>query len=361
MNKKFFKISLCILMSTLMIISLNFNVFSALASSTPSKTQKIVDMANRTVIVPTKITKVYSTSPTGTILLYTLNPNKLVGINYKFTLKELEYIPKKYQKLPVLGGWFGKNGTGNIEAILKAKPDIILSMGDIDKTHISSTDRLQKQLNIPIIMIDGNLQKSDKAYEFLGKILHEEKTAKVLANYSRNLLNETKKISAKIPNNKKLSVYYAEGPKGLETEGHGSIRLASLYAVGGLNAADIAAKSGNGKSAVSLEDVIVWNPSVILVGSDPSGSQQVKKKILNDSMWSDINAVKEKRVYNIPHGPFNWFDRPDSVNRLIGIKWLGNLLYPNYYKYDIRKETRNFYKMFYHINLTDTQLNKLLN
>ena len=65
-------------------------------------------------------------------------------------------------------------------------------------------------------------------------------------------------------------------------------------------------------------------------------------------------------MYAIPGGPFNWFERPPSVNQILGLKWLGNLLYPEVYHYDIVEETRVFYKKFYHYALTDAELTYLL-
>ncbi|NLW07967.1 MAG: ABC transporter substrate-binding protein, partial [Clostridia bacterium] len=47
-------------------------------------------------------------------------------------------------------------------------------------------------------------------------------------------------------------------------------------------------------------------------------------------------------------------------NRILGIKWLGNLLYPEIYGYDMTKETREFYKLFYHYDLSDEELTSLL-
>ena len=33
-------------------------------------------------------------------------------------------------------------------------------------------------------------------------------------------------------------------------------------------------------------------------------------------------------MYQVPNAPFDWFDRPPSVNRLIGTWWLASILYP---------------------------------
>ncbi len=58
--------------------------------------------------------------------------------------------------------------------------------------------------------------------------------------------------------------------------------------------------------------------------------------------------------------PFGWFDRPPSVNRLIGIKWRASVLYGEDANYDIPRDTREFYRLSYHIDLSDEQLNQLI-
>ena len=110
---------------------------------------------------------------------------------------------------------------------------------------------------------------------------------------------------------------------------------------------------------VSLEQVIAWNPEVILVASDPTLETNVYEQITTGSNWATITAVKTKQVYQIPRGPFDWFDRPPSVARLLGARWLGTLLYPDLYKYDMRAEAKKFYKLFYQWDLTDAQFDAL--
>ena len=61
-----------------------------------------------------------------------------------------------------------------------------------------------------------------------------------------------------------------------------------------------------------------------------------------------------------PQYPFNWIDRPPSANRIIGIKWLANLFYPELFHYDIRTETSDFYQRFYHRKPTDAELGEVL-
>ena len=72
-------------------------------------------------------------------------------------------------------------------------------------------------------------------------------------------------------------------------------------------------------------------------------------------------AVKDKRVYLIPYEPFNWFDRPPSFMRLLGIKWLLNLLHPDRFPVDMVAETQNFYRLFLGVELTAAQAREVLN
>ncbi len=86
----------------------------------------ITDQAGRKVTIPDPIKTVYCTSPMGTNLIYTLAPDMLVGWNISPTALEKEYIPAKYRNVVGLGGWFGKNTTGNVEEIIKRAPDVVL-------------------------------------------------------------------------------------------------------------------------------------------------------------------------------------------------------------------------------------------
>lgn len=319
--------------------------------------REITDDAGRKVKIKKDIQKAFSTSPVGTIAIYTLNPDKLAGWNNKLSSKDKEFILPEYHNLPVLGGWFGKS-TGNIEEILKIAPDIIISMGTIRETDVSLADRIQEQLNIPVVLIEGELTNIDKAYKFLGKLLGEKQRAQKLANYCKTTVEDVKNKAQKIPKEKKLKVYYAEGPEGLETDPEGSIHTKVLEMVGGINVAKVDDKGGSGRSDVSMEQLLAWDPDVIIAWDKSQGGYY--EGILENEAWKNIKAVQEGKVYAIPNRPFNWFDRPPSVNRVLGLKWLSNLLYPEIYSWDIKEEAKYFYKTFYHYDLTKDELEDLL-
>jgi iron complex transport system substrate-binding protein len=70
--------------------------------------------------------------------------------------------------------------------------------------------------------------------------------------------------------------------------------------------------------------------------------------------------VKNKRVHLIPDEPINWFDRPPSFMRFIGLKWVMNLLYPNEYRIDMVKEARDFYRLFLGVDLSEQEMRTVI-
>ncbi len=180
----------------------------------PGETVSITDQVGRVVEVPVPIDTVFCTSPMGTNLLYTLAPEVLVGWNITPTALEKEFIPEKYRQVVGLGGWFGKNTTGNVEEIIKRDPDLILDFGSLDQADISEADRIQGLVNISVVVVDGGLTESGESLRYIGRLLGVDERAEQLAAYfSDAVLAEAQANTARLADADRIRVYYAEGPK----------------------------------------------------------------------------------------------------------------------------------------------------
>jgi iron complex transport system substrate-binding protein len=84
------------------------------------------------------------------------------------------------------------------------------------------------------------------------------------------------------------------------------------------------------------------------------------RNISRDAYWQGVDAVRAGRVYLSPMAPFGWIDRPPSLNRIIGLRWLAGLFYPDRFRQDLRALAREFYSLFYHVDLTEADLDRLL-
>ncbi|MBN2526538.1 MAG: ABC transporter substrate-binding protein [Deltaproteobacteria bacterium] len=339
-------------------------------SAARPKTRIITDMAGRQVSIPEKIQSVFSRSPMGTLLMYTLNPSKIAGLNWAPTTVERQYLCDAYLKLPVLGGWYaGKEG--NIEEIMKTAPDVMIHTAEnasLNRAAIDLANRIESMVGIPVIVIDAGIRKLPAIYRFAGSVLEESERANALAAYVEDMLAEIDKTAATISEDQKIRVYYAEGPEGLNTDPTGSLHSELLEMVGAKNVATTEVlkvtkgRGGMGRAQVSPEQLLVWNPDMILVCQDLGFGNERKTydSILKDSRFFSLKAVKNGLLFQIPYTPFNVFDRPPSVNRIVGVKWLAHLIYPNLYPFDIRQEFKKAYKLFYRISLSDEQLDDIL-
>lgn len=312
-----------------------------------------VDSAGRHVRVPKNIQRVYAAGPPASIIIYTLAPDKLIGWNRPLHTSEKTFIPARYANLPILGRLTGRGNTANIEHILEAKPDVILDYGSISETYKSLASRTQAQVGIPYLLIDGSFDNIAAAYRLLGDLLDNKERAERLARYADQTLASATDLLRTIPMNRRPRVYYGRRRDGLETGLAGSINVEILEHVGAINvAANVT--GGQGLVSVSMEQILKWNPEVVL-----TLERHFFESLADNLLWKNVDAVRTGRVYLAPRLPFGWFDRPPSVNRLIGVKWLVAMLYGEKANGNVLRDAREFYRLFYHIDLDDDQLHEL--
>ena len=318
-------------------------------------TRIITDSAGREVEIPSEITKIAPSGPLAQIVLYTVSPDKRAGLAADFSNEAKQYIDEKYWGLPKFGQFYGKNASLNMEALIAEAPDVIIDIGEAKKTVKEDMDALQEQLNIPVIFVEATLPTMADAYEMLGDITGEKEQAGKLADYCRAEIGKADQNAAAIADADRKSVYFGLGEDGLHTNAKGSIHADVIDRIGAVNAADVEAVSSGGGSEVSFEQVLLWNPDLIIVDS-----QKLYDTLTADPMWQELDAVKNGKIFKIPTAPYSFMSSPPSVNRMIGIEWLGSLVYPEIYTSDIREEVKNFYQLFYHIDVTDEKLEVIL-
>ena len=335
-------------------------LLSALPQTAPARTLTFTDDAGRSHTLPHPVARVYATSPTSIVPMYMLAPELLAGWCTPISGPEQRFIPEKYLHLPILGGRYGLKGTMNPEVVLKAKPDLIVTASAREpEKAVADAERLQRQLRIPVLVLDGRLESIPKMFRTLGAALNRQERAEKLALYAQRLLDETKERVADIPPERRLRVYYAEGPRALHTDPRGSWHTQVLDFVQAINVAEGGDRSEYGRTPVSLEQVLVWKPDLILINDDAGTQGDVMGLVRQSPAWGKVKAVRENRVYALPHGPFNWFDRPPSANRLGGILWLRHLLYPERFPGDFDAAVREFFALFYQRDLSEEDLDYL--
>jgi iron complex transport system substrate-binding protein len=312
----------------------------------------VTDDGGRPVAIPDKVVRIFPAGPPASILLYTFASDLLLGWTRLPKGDECEYLGAGACAKPEVGRLTGRGNTTNLEVLLNLKPDLILDVGTINNTYVSLANRVQQQTGIPYALLDGRFTAIAATYRKLGELTNRQREAETFAHYTEMTIGAIKGRIDKIPQDRRPRVYYARGPRGLETGLGGSINVETIEFLGAHN---VAGDRRGGMATVSAEQVLAWNPDVI-VTIEPAFAASVR----TDPVWAPIKAVQTGRIYLSPTLPFGWVDFPPSVNRLIGLWWLAKAFYPDQFPEDLRPITRDFYQRFYHMNPTDAQIDRVL-
>lgn len=320
----------------------------------PSHARTVVDSTGRSVVVPERIERVFAAGPPTSVVVYALAPHTLLGWPRALRREERAYIAQAYRDLPETGRLTGRGGEANLEYVLKLKPDLIVDFGSITDTYRSLAERVQQQTGIPYILIDGRFESTPASLRLLGDILGVGARGEELARYVEQTFAEVDKTIAGVPDAQRPRVYLARGPDGLETGLRGSINTEIIERAGGINVATTD-DDRRGLVRASIEQVIVANPDTIL-----TWEPQAYATMLVDPLWAGIDAVRRGRVHLSPTAPFGWIDRPPSLNRVMGLKWLSRVFFPDRFADDLKDTTRTFYRLFYGVDLSEAELETLI-
>ena len=301
-----------------------------------------------------------------------------LGIPCVFIEASLESLPQTYEKLAEL---FGESFTAEMSESLVSeenkekqeasdasaaatvsenteKPAEAKDQGEKDQNSEEAKEKEAKQSEEAVEKVES---KDAKDSPELADILARAKETNhfyALAVEAKTILDRAKAANEEIPEDKRVKVYWAMGDKGGNTNARESFQSQALQLLPVVNVADIEANSKGGGSEVSMEQILNWDPDVILVDNP-----ELLAFMQKDSSWQSLRAIKEGRAYLVPSVPYGFLSNPPSVNRLMGLDWLGKLLYPEAKAYDfkIEDQLKNFYQHFYHIELSEDQIAEVLN
>jgi iron complex transport system substrate-binding protein len=262
--------------------------------------------------------------------------------------------------VPVVGGWFGTQ-TGNFETFIGERPDIIIDSQHSNMTSLATFE--QNFAGIPVVELNSSWANDVTTYSaaitFVGNLLGVPQQAQLLLSYYQNALNYVNNVTSQIPVSARVKVYYAEGNNGLSTDPLGSMHTQLLAFCGGINVANVTLLPGYGMASVSPEQILLWNPSIIIIGRGSQAS--LFAAVMSNTTWSTVSAVVNHEVFVRPDNPFSWFDGPPGPMQILGMYWMVHTLYPaQTVGLDLSGQVKTFYSEFMHVTLNDTQVALLL-
>jgi len=330
-------------------------------SSAAEVPKVVVDQNGREVVLPDEINRVVMTAlPFPSIYAITDEPvSKVVGMHPGSRgAIENSIMGIMYPELLDVDSGFIEGTDINIEELLKLDPDVVFYWAD----YANQTKQFE---DAGITAIGVNTQGNGDALltletwlAIMGQVFQQEDKVGAVIDYGREVTAEITQVVADIPEE--------ERPRGLFLFHHSSEEIVVpgaghygdywLEGTGGINVA----KEIEVTAAVNMEQIYQWNPEVIYISSFTT---TVPEDLFNNTIpgqdWSQVEAVKNGRVYKEPVGVYRWY--PPSGDAPLMLKWMANHQFPHLFSYDMEAEVEAYYKRFYDFELTEDEVLWILN
>lgn len=330
---------------------------TAPAEEAAFETVEFTDSLGRTVTLPADITRIAPSGAVATMMLAAIAPECMVTVNATPSDRQMAFLSSNLASLPETGQMYGGKANVNLETLLSANPQVVIDLGDKKGDIAADLDALQEQTGIPVIFLEADLPHMAAAFRTLGGLLSgKADRGEAIASLIDRTTAMAAENAAKITDDMRVRAMYTTGEDGLGTNAAGSVQAQVLDLVGVENAVvveDVTNKGGG--NIISLEQLYNFDPDVILFDAS-----SIYETVADDPAWAHLTAISTGRYYEVPGSPYSWLSGPPSMNMILGVWWLGNLVYPEIYDYDMSEMTQEIYKTLWNYDLTAEETAALL-
>jgi len=239
----------------------------------------------------------------------------------------------------------GKDRDANIEEILRVNPDIVLQWGRAGKSI--------KALEAAGLKVAALRYTKDNIAQHwlrdLGIMFQQSDRVKEIFEWHDQVAADLKAKVGEIPEDQKQTVLYMRAPN--EAAGPFShfqkyVELAGLRNI----------LEDSAFVEVDAEMILLGDPDVIwLFGPNPKVSP---KMFYENPIYTDLKAVKSKRIYKVPLGGARW-DPPNQESPLAW-EWYVRTAHPKLLDGSIRESITAAYPLLYGQVPTDAQMDRIL-
>ncbi len=272
---------------------------------------EVADSTGRSVHVPDTISRVLPAGPPAAILLEALAPDLMVGWPGPLSDDAKALLPGSadHPRIPRLTG--REDVTDKIKAL---NPDLILDYGEVTPRYFELVQTTQRKTGVPTLLFAGSLDNIPQVVRQMGTILHREVRAETLAEFAEAMLAlPVRPLPAALGAHPR--VLYARGADGLTVTAPDTDVTEVFKRLGW----QVIAPDGQGTFRTSTIEAIAALDPDILIFSDPA----MRATLTHPDAWKAVRAIREDHAFVAPALPFGWVEEPPSINRLLGLAWLG--------------------------------------
>jgi iron complex transport system substrate-binding protein len=306
----------------------------------------VTDMARRRVALPPRIERVVTLGslPVLNSFVFTMGEGRTL-LN---GLADFARPHWKYQTLfaPNLAGappMQLPNREPNVEAILLARPDVVLTM------HRESIAPLEAR-GVRVIFLAWREPEDVKAcMTILGEVFGKPEVAARYRQYFDATLTRVAEALRPVTTEERPRVLYMQP---------GTLTQPRLIAEWWIAAAGGISVTDDGRTAesrtFSLEQVLFWDPDILIV-TDPKDVTLVG----NDRRFRQLKAVRKGAVHVVPVGAHTWSNR--TAEQPLTVLWAAKTFHPaRFAALDLAAETASFYREFFGYTLSREEVHEIL-
>jgi iron complex transport system substrate-binding protein len=301
---------------------------------------EVTDSTGRAVQIPDQILHVVPAGPPAAILLEAIAPDLMVGWPGPMSDDAKSLLPESanHPRIPRLTG--RDDVTDKIKAL---KPDLIIDYGEVTPRYFELAQTAQQKTGIPTLLFSGSLDNIPSVVRQVGSILHRETRAETLATYAEAMLAlPVTPLPTSLGAHPK--VLYARGSDGLTVTAPDTDATEVFRHLGWL----VIAPDGPGTfRQSSIEAIAALDPDIVIF-SDPA----MRATLARPDAWKSVRAIREGHALVAPALPFGWVEEPPSINRLLGLTWLGG--------HEPMSMAATFHAVVYGRALTDQKLDAVI-
>ncbi len=340
-----------ILMMIILVVSMTAcdNMFSQTGATGGEDTIIITDSAGVDIEVPQNCESIICVWPSGTQLLVTLGMGDLL-IGVSEDSKEQSWAVEMYPRLSEITSC---SNDESAESIIGMNADIVLT------TESSVAEEWRNKGITAITFNYYSIDAMKDTISTLSKIVPEsyaEKCNLYLEYLEKNIQDVEEALAETVTTKENLYYIHGNSNKGLYKTAGGNTMNEEWANAAYVDFAtsDLLTSS---ETVVDAEAILFANPTIIVIG----GKYQhvLLEELKSSEEWADISAVKNNCIYTAPYG-ISPFDRFGAEFALM-ISWVATTVYSDLFSYDIHAEIKSFYSNFTGCELTDEQVDYIIN
>lgn len=310
----------------------------------------VKDMAGREVTLekqPERIVSGYYISSSACIALGLTD--KMVGIEDKSTKRPIyKLAAPALIDLPNVGS----AKAFDLEACIATEPDLVI----LPMKQKDTAQTLQEMGIATLLVLPESHEQLIEMFTLIGTATNTVKQAEKLISYYNTKLSAVTELTRDIPDDEKPVVYLGSTSDILCTAPREMYQASLITTAGGKNAGDVL--EGSSWTDIDNETFLTMNPDIIVIPTDNfavSSPDYTAEDVMNNPTFSDVTAVKNSAVYQMPIGYEAW-DSP-VPSGILGTLWMLKTLHPELYPAEqFAADVNEFYTVFYGFSVNEQDL-----